>query len=153
MLLVILTLSDTNSREQPACHKEQNKWRNEDTVYVWNVMYNTNVCYAMYYNKILSVHWWEATLREKTLGETWAAVNKTINSILRTSVASNGSFPEWEQSRSQYMAEGDHEGRTHEVPQEDRTPSMYILNTCMLSVRDTQLCHIYARYDRCPFLV
>jgi hypothetical protein len=40
----------------------------------------------------------------KDVGEKWAAVNKTINSILWTSVASNRCPPEWGQSRSHYMA-------------------------------------------------
>jgi hypothetical protein len=69
-----------------------------------NVMYNMSVCIAVYYNKIFAVRWWEAARREKTLGERWAAVIKTINSILWTSVAFNGRSPEWGQSRSQYMA-------------------------------------------------
>ncbi len=48
---------------------------------------------AVYYNMIFAVRWWEATRREKTLGEIWAAVIKTINSILQTSVASNCALP------------------------------------------------------------
>jgi hypothetical protein len=31
-------------------------------------------------------------------------------------------------------SEGDHEGRIHEVPQEDRSPSMYIVNMRISSV-------------------
>jgi hypothetical protein len=41
--------------------------------------------------------------REKTLGEMWAAVIKTINNLLRTSMASNAGSPKWGQSWSQYM--------------------------------------------------
>jgi hypothetical protein len=41
--------------------------------------------------------------REKTLGEMWAAVIKTINNLLRRSVASSVGAPKWGQSRSQYM--------------------------------------------------
>jgi hypothetical protein len=58
-----------------------------------NVMYNMSVCIAVYYNKIFTVRWWEATRGEKTLGEIWAAVIKTINSILWTSMASNCVLP------------------------------------------------------------
>ncbi len=69
-----------------------------------NVMYNMNVCYAMYYNKILPVRWWEATLREKTLGEIWAAVIMTLTASSRQAWLPTGAPPEWGQSRSQYMA-------------------------------------------------
>ncbi len=40
---------------------------------------------------------------EKTLGEMWAAVIKTINNLLRRSVASSVGAPKWGQSRSQYI--------------------------------------------------
>ncbi len=60
-------------------------------VWMWCIIWMCAI--AMYYNEIFAVNWWEATQREKTLGETWAAVIKTINSILRTSVASNCALP------------------------------------------------------------
>jgi hypothetical protein len=41
--------------------------------------------------------------REKTLGEMWAAVIKTINNLLWRSVASSVGAPKWGQCRSQYM--------------------------------------------------
>ncbi len=120
--LAVTSVSDTKSQGQPACQEEQKKWRNEDVnvraVWMWcviwgwectycmNVMCNmrmwmyvwmwctTWICAtAVYYNEIFAVHLWEATWGEKTLGETWAAVIRTINSILRTSVDSNCAFP------------------------------------------------------------
>jgi hypothetical protein len=66
---------------QPATKSRRNEGM-KMWMYVW-----------VFYNEIFIVHWWEATRREKTLGETWAAVIKTINSILRTSVASNCALP------------------------------------------------------------
>ncbi len=36
-------VSGTKSRGQPACHKEQKKWRNEDVNVHVNMMYNMNV--------------------------------------------------------------------------------------------------------------
>jgi hypothetical protein len=67
-----------------------------------NVMYNMNMCYA---NIIIrySLYIGEKYSEGKDVGEIGAAVVKTINSILWTSVASNGRPPEWGQSRSQYM--------------------------------------------------
>jgi hypothetical protein len=114
LLIEVNTVSDTKSRAQPACHREQKKGRfectyecdveYEDVNVRINVMYNMDVCRCrvLYWN----VH---CTLvrnirREKTLGEIWAAVIKTINNLLWTSVASNAGSPEWGQSHSQYMA-------------------------------------------------
>jgi hypothetical protein len=97
-----------------------------------NVMYDMNVCYAsiiirFFYTLVRS------TRREKTLVK-YAAVIKTINSILRTSVAPNGRIQNGDRAGVSIWPEGDHAGHTREVPQEDRSPSMYILNTCVSSL-------------------
>ncbi len=109
-----LTVLDTKSWGHPACHEEQKKWRNEDASVCMNVMcsisvnvhknvmYNMNVCYASIIIRY-SLYIGEKHSEGKDVGEIWAAVIKTINSILWTSMASNGHPPEWWQSRSQYM--------------------------------------------------
>ncbi len=91
------------------------KWRNEDasirmnvmysiSVNVhMNVMYNINMCHASIIIRY-SLDIGEKHSEGKDVGEIWAAVIRTINSILWTSVASNRHPPEWGQSRSQHMA-------------------------------------------------
>jgi hypothetical protein len=112
---MLCTVSDTKSWGQPACHGEQKKWRNEDASVRINVMYSISVNVHMYvmfnmklcYASIIigySLYIGEKHSEGKDVGEIWAAVNKSINSILWTSVASNRCPPEWGQSRSHYMA-------------------------------------------------
>ncbi len=53
---------------------------------------------------------------KRPLGTIWV---KTINSILRTSVASNGRPQNGDRAGVSVWPGGDHAGRTREVPQED----------------------------------
>jgi hypothetical protein len=53
-------------------------------------------------------------------------------------VASSMDAPKWGQSWSQYTAGADHAGRAREVPQEDRSPSMY---------NDQYMCVLVKRYS------
>ncbi len=64
--------------------------------------------------------------REKTLGEMWAAVIKTINNLLWMAWLWMRAPPNGDRARASRCSEGDHEGHIHEVPQEEHSPSMYI---------------------------
>ncbi len=77
--------------------------RNEDVnvCMMWCII--CMCAFVVYYNDPVHCTLVRNIWREKTLGEMWAAVIKTINNLLRTSVASNAGSPKWGQSRSQYM--------------------------------------------------
>ncbi len=64
--------------------------------------------------------------REKMLGETWAAVIKDINNLLRTALLRKRA-PNGDRSGVSRCSEGDHAGHIREVPQEEHSPSMYIV--------------------------
>jgi hypothetical protein len=64
---------------------------------------------------------------EKTLGEMWAAVIKTINNLLRTAWLLTQAPRNGDRAGVSICPEGDHKGRTRKVPLEDRGPSMYII--------------------------
>jgi hypothetical protein len=64
--------------------------------------------------------------REKTLGEMGTAVIRTINNLLRTAWLRTQA-PNGDKARVSRCSEGDHEGHLREVPQEERSPSMYIV--------------------------
>jgi hypothetical protein len=89
-------------------------WRTEEmNERVYHVIKGVLVCLNVMYNKY---EWWwryngnstctsmllRKFRREKTLGEMWAAVNKTINNLLRTAWLRTRA-PDWWQSRSQLM--------------------------------------------------
>ncbi len=65
----------------------------------------------------------------------WAAVIRTINSLLWTSVVSNAG--PWNGGRAGVCrcSEGDHEGSIREVPQEERSPSMYIAQNMWITIK------------------
>ncbi len=63
--------------------------------------------------------------REKTLGEMWAAVIKTINNLLWMAWLRTGTPQNGDRAGASRCSEGDHEGHIHEVPQEEQSPSMY----------------------------
>jgi hypothetical protein len=66
-------------------------------------MYTMYACIAVYYGKLSSICWWGTVGGKRHWGEMWAAVIKTINNLLRRSVASSVGAPKWGQSWSQYM--------------------------------------------------
>jgi hypothetical protein len=81
---------------------------------------------------------------EKTLGEIGAAVIKTINNLLRTSVASKVGSQKWGQSRSQYMRRRG-PWRTYS---RGRSPSMYIVRyVCIIVMRCYQSWHKHTCWD------
>jgi hypothetical protein len=105
-----------------------------------NVMYNMCACYYREYKE------WFCTLprnfrREKTLGEMWAAVIRTIcKQPPPNGVASDAGPPNGDRAGVSRCSEGYHEGRIREVPQEERSPSMYIaLNVCIVVKRNFNL--------------
>jgi hypothetical protein len=78
--------------------------------------------------------------REKTLGEMWAAVIRTINNLLRTAWLWTQAPPNGDRARVSRCSEGDLEGQIREVPQEEQSPSMYIAqNVCIIIKRNFKL--------------
>jgi hypothetical protein len=66
--------------------------------------------------------------REKTLGEMWAAVIKDINNLLRTAWLRTR-VPNGDRAGVSRCSEGNHAGHIREVPQEEYSPSMYIVRS------------------------
>ncbi len=67
--------------------------------------------------------------RDKTLGEMWAAVIKTINNLLRMAWLRTR-IPNGTKAGVSWFSEGEHAGHILEVPQEEHSPSIYMLELC-----------------------
>ncbi len=76
--------------------------------------------------------------REKTLGDIWAAVIKTINNLLWMAWLRTRA-PNGDRAAVSRCSEGDHEGHIHEVPQEEHSPSMCIAQIVYTLWRGIQL--------------
>jgi hypothetical protein len=102
----------------------------------------------------------------------WAAIIKTINNLLRRSMASSMGAPKWNRAGVSICPERDHAGRARKVPQEDRSPSMYIDQyTCILvkrystffwailtgkpifKIHTVQYVHVFITNKRCAFFL
>ncbi len=77
--------------------------------------------------------------REKTLGEMWAAVIKTINNLLWMGWLRTRPPPSGDRAGASRCSEGDHEGHIREVPQEEHSPSMYIAQIMCTCKEEFQL--------------
>ncbi len=98
---------DTRDLGQPACHEEPKKWKSELVMWIKDVTACSNVMYIGLNDVECVIRISTCTLlkkfwREKTLGEMWAAVIRTINNLLRTAWLRTRA-PDWGQSRSQLM--------------------------------------------------
>jgi hypothetical protein len=94
----------------------------------------------VYYNEIVTVRLPRNTWREKTLGEMWAAVIRTINNLLLTAWLWTRAPRNGDRAGVSRCSEGDHEGCIREVPQEERSPCIYIAqNVCIIVKRNFNL--------------
>ena len=76
--------------------------------------------------------------REKTLGEIGAAVIKTINNLLRTAWLQTRA-PNGDRAGASRCSEEDHAGHICEVPHEEHSPSMYIVQSSVDRKEESQL--------------
>jgi hypothetical protein len=116
---------------------------NKDMNVHMNVIYNKYEWYSMYC--IHSKKQWcvlRNSRREKTLGEMWAAVIKDINNLLRTAWFRTRA-PNGDRAGVSRCSEGDHAGHIREVPQEEYSPSKYMLNHVLILKRNCNLSTVY----------
>ncbi len=90
-----------------------------------NVMYNKYEWCWVYRNKQY-MYIAEEVSEGKTLGEMWAAVIRNINNLLRAAWLRTRA-PIGDKDEVSWCSEGDHAGHIREVPQEEDSPSMYIV--------------------------
>ncbi len=98
---LLYRISDTRDRGQPACHEDPKEWKEKILLFVWMwCIIDINDVECLVRNSPCMLL--RKFRREKTLGEMWAAVIRTINNLLRT-VWLWTCAPNWGQSRSQLM--------------------------------------------------
>jgi hypothetical protein len=73
----------------------------------------------------------------------WAAVIRTINNLLRIAWLRTWTLRNGDRAGVSRCSEGDHEGRIREVPQEERSPSMYIAQNVHCRKEEFQLYYKY----------
>ncbi len=75
----------------------------------------------------------------KDVGEMWAAVIKDINNLLQFRTRA----PNGDRAGVSRCSEGDHAGHIREVPREEHSPSMYMLNHVLILKRNCNLSTVY----------